>query len=136
MAKMTVTAASLLALADTIIAELRPPTRTAAWRAAAPAPVVAPARGRATHAKMDVPSASTAIYTSPKVYRMVPGFDRKLAKGQTASNGQVLAAVRDAGKTGIAAGEIAKVTGVNGKTVQSCVYQLRHMGLIASGPRA
>lgn len=101
-------------------------------------------RPTVTHAKVDTPATMPkgmpALRKAPgpsKVYVMVPGYDRKLFKAQTTSNRAVLDLIKESGKAGIAAGAIAAKGKINGKTVQSSVYHLRHMALIASqAPKA
>jgi hypothetical protein len=68
----------------------------------------------------------------PVRYIMAAGFDKKLAKAQTGMRGKTLATVMAAGKTGISNAESAAKAGVNLKTSQSNMYQLRHAGLIVS----
>lgn len=69
-----------------------------------------------------------------KVYVAMPGYDRKLAKAQTAINGKVVQMVIAAGKAGIAARTVATKGHIKPKSVQSAMYALRHMGLVQSVP--
>lgn len=93
-----------------------------------PAPAAAP-----THAKTDGATVGRTAPTTPaRVYVMAKGFDRKLANkliGAKNGHGRVLAQLIDH-KGGLSGPQIATRAKMNGKTVQSSAYHLRHMGLI------
>lgn len=81
----------------------------------------------------DAPTAPSRHPIMPTViYRMKTGFDRKVANAQGGINGLVLAAIKDAGRGGITARQIAEGGNINPKSVQSSVYQMRHAHLIES----
>lgn len=92
---------------------------------------VAAKEGPTPRPRAFVAAEGTRVAVSPVVYRTKPNFDKAKAKALTASNAKVMGALR-ATRGGLTTRDIAKATGVNAKTVQSNVYQLRHAGLIES----
>lgn len=90
----------------------------------------------------DLPSnGARTVRANPVVYRMVAGWDKKLANtimAKGGNNSATLAMVKDAGKAGVPAAMIAAhkdklyPAGMKPKAVQSSLHALRTLGIVES----
>lgn len=67
-------------------------------------------------------------------YHVVTGFDKKLANKLSGSLKTTFDTIKASGKAGMRAADIASKASMNGKTVQSAVWHLRHSNLIEGKP--